>query len=68
MKVFVSANHDQFWPVGCASVAVAENEDEARRLLDAALAAKGLKTGAGKPYTLCEVAPGTAVVLADGEY
>ncbi len=68
MKVFVSTDHDGHWPVGVASVVVAADETEARRLLDAELRRDGLKPD--EPYTLREVDTGVAraEILCDGNY
>ncbi len=69
MKVYTCTDHDGFYPVPRASVVVAEDEAEARRLLDAALKEWGLKPHADEPYTLREL-PHTpaAHVLSDGDY
>lgn len=68
MRIFVSTDHDGHWPVGVASVVIAADEAEARRLLDAALRADGLDPG--DPYTLREVDTGVAraEILCNGEY
>lgn len=67
MKVFTCTDHKGHWPAGTASVVVAHCEDEARRLLDAALLEQGLDTD---PYTLSEVSLNEprALVLNNGEY
>lgn len=67
MKAWTCTDHDYFWPVGVASVIVAETEEEARELLDAALLKRGLKT---TPYTLEELdlTKPSAQILQDGNY
>lgn len=70
MRVFTCTNHPQHYPVGCASVVVAETEEEARTLLDARLIERGLVPSTEHPYTLQELETGTpsAVMLCDGNY
>ena len=67
MKVWTCTDHDYFWPVGVASVIVAETEEEARELLNAELLKRGLKT---TPYTLEELDLNkpSAQILQDGNY
>lgn len=67
MKVFVCTDHDEHYPVGAASVIIAENEQQASSLLREELQRRGLK---GEGFTLKEIdlsAP-IAVVLCDGNY
>lgn len=70
VKVFTCIDHDLHYPVGCASVVVAEDEPSARFLLDDALVERGLKPFSRSPYTLVELntSEQRAVVLADGNY
>lgn len=70
MRLWVCTDHDCHWPVGCASIVLAENEEEAARLLDSALRQHGLKSGNVEPYTLTEIPldQARAVVLNDGNY
>ena len=70
MPVFVCTDHDQHWPVGGASIVVADTESEARKLLDAELVSDGLKPHAQEPYTLVAVdlARHHATILCDGNY
>jgi len=70
MAVFICNDHHGHWAVGSASVVVADNEDEARSLLDAALVADGLKPSALYPYTLrlLDQSRPAAVILVNGEY
>ena len=67
MKIFTCTDHDNFWPVGCASVVVAKDQGQARTLLSAALTNHGLK---GNGFTLQELdtAESKAVILWDGNY
>jgi len=75
LRVFICTDHDCYWPVGVASVVVAEDEEGARALLDAALVGRngpkgGLQPHAESPYTLQELdvtRPG-AQILLDGDY
>ena len=70
MRIFTCTNHDGFWPVGVASVVVAEDEEHAGLLLDSVLAELGLQVRAESPYTLQEISTGNAmaIVLRDGKY
>lgn len=70
LKVFTANDHDGHWPVGACSVVVATDEPEARRLLDTALIADGLKPCEEVKYTLRELDLTTpaAVILDNGEY
>lgn len=67
MRLWVCTDHDCHYPVGCASIVLAENEVAARWLLDAALVEHGLKA---TEYTLTEIPldQARAVVLNDGDY
>ena len=68
IKVYTCIDHEGHWPVGVASVVVAEDEGQARILLDAELVEQGLL--AKESYTLQEMDLGQAqvVILADGDY
>lgn len=70
MRLFVVTDHDSYWPVGSASVIVAENEKQAHNLMDAALVADGLKPWLDDPYTLVEISldKPQAKILVNGEY
>lgn len=68
LKVYVCTDHDYHYPVGCASVAIAYAEDEARAMLDEQLIAHGLKPFEHKPYTLRQISGPVAEVLVDGDY
>ena len=70
MKVFTCDDHDFFWPVGVASVIVAKDRREAKKLLDQRLKEKGLKTFEGRKYTLVEMSmdKAEAKIISDGNY
>lgn len=70
MKVYFCDNHDCFWPVGVASVVIAENAEQAQALLDDQLKARGLKPSSDRPYLLVEVAQTKphAIIINDGNY
>jgi len=71
MKVYTCTDHDGHWPVSVASVIVANNEEEAKQLLDLALMEQGLDTfDEEDPYTLEEldiIEPGV-LMLCNGNY
>ena len=62
-------DHATIWPVGGASIVIAENEEEARILLDKALDKAGIHETNGS-YTLVEVSMDEpiAIVLCNGDY
>jgi hypothetical protein len=68
MNIYTCTDHDGFYPVGAASVVVANTEDEARQLLVAALNDHGLK--GEKPFILRRININTprAFILVDGDY
>lgn len=70
MKIFTCTDHDSHYPVGVASVIVAKDRREAKRLLDAELVAEGLKPWKEEKYTLEELPLHYkhAVILNNGEY
>lgn len=70
MKLFTCNDHKGHWPVGVGSVVVAENEDRARELLDAALVLDGLEPNVEYPYTLVKVSLDRedAYILTNGDY
>ncbi len=72
MKLFYSTDHEGHWPVGVASVVIAENVSEARRLLTEALAGEGLRSQSsrGEGFTLREVdlTIPQAIILNNGDY
>jgi hypothetical protein len=67
MNVYTCIDHDGRWPVGVASVVVARDEAEARKLLAEALIKIGLK---GDDFTLqlLDLSKPNAVVLNNGDY
>lgn len=67
MQVFVCTDHKGHYPVGTASVVIAENERQAYRLLETGLQQVGL---ADEAFTLKQVDITTpkAIVLCDGNY
>lgn len=67
-RLWVCTDHATFWPVGGASIVMADTEDEARELLKAALREKLLN--AEQPFTLTElnISIPFARVLCDGYY
>lgn len=67
MKVFTCVDHDGHWPVGVASVIIAEDASGAKELLSIELARRGLES---EDFTLTEVSlcKEQAIVLQDGEY
>lgn len=66
-KVYVCTDHDSHWPVGVASVVIADSEEEARKLLDEQLLEHGLLSYENSKYSLKEITSG-AHVLCDGNY
>ena len=70
MRIFLCTDHAEFWPVGVASVVLAESEAEAVKLLDTMLRLRGLPDSGSHPYSLTEVAAdrAQAIILRDGEY
>lgn len=67
MKLFTCVDHATIWPVGGASIVIAENEFEARHLLSQRLSSVGLNS---QPFTLTEIdtTQPRAVILFDGNY
>jgi hypothetical protein len=65
--LFTCTDHDGHYPVGVASIVVAESEAEARQLLGSKLLLEGLKPDA---YTLSPVDESRpqAIILANGNY
>ena len=72
MRFFYTKDFEGVWPVGTCAVAVANNEYEARRLLEASITAAGLSgtRSDGTPFTVIELAPTQpiATVLLNGDY
>lgn len=67
-RVFTCTDHAGHWPVGVASVIVANDAAEAKSLLDAELVRHGLDPH--EPYTLAEMdmSKSSAPILCDGDY
>lgn len=70
MKVYTCTDHDGHYPVGVASVVVAETLEQAGLLLDSQLLENGLGSFLEKPYILVELSLELpkAIVLANGDY
>lgn len=72
MKLFYSTDHQGHWPVGVASIVVAESEGDARRILTDALAAEGLRSNSSRDdgFSLVEVdlSKSQAIILNNGDY
>lgn len=68
LNVYTCTDHDGFYPVGVASVVVAETEEIARDLLKTELKEHGLDYH--KPFTLRRIntAHPKAFVLLNGDY
>lgn len=66
MRVWTTDDFTGFWPVGTSAIVIAETEAEAKTILDAELAKRGLKFD-GSLAPLDVSAPGVRV-LADGNY
>lgn len=67
-RLWICTDHDAFWPVGSASIVMANDEAEARKYLDQALREGGLDPSKG--YTLLElnISMPFARVLCNGDY
>ena len=69
MRIFTCTNHDGHYPVGVASVVIAETEDKAYEQLDKALIEAGLKPYDKEEYQINEVEmKPQAIILNDGNY
>jgi hypothetical protein len=68
LNVYTCTDHSGHWPVGVASIVVAETEMDAKCLLVTELASHGIKQDEDftlvKPDTSCA----RAIVLRDGDY
>lgn len=65
-KTYYCTDHDEFNPIGCASVISALNIKEARKQLKEALKEHGLNPD--KKFTLNRLKSGETVILQDGDY
>lgn len=68
MKLFTCTDHAVHWPVGGASVIVAETKERAEHLLRLALLEHGLKDASELTLTEVPLNLETAIVLRDGDY
>jgi hypothetical protein len=68
LNVYTCCDHDGHWPVGGASVVVAESEPMARDLLIAALRDHGIRQSGAFTLRLINTDQPRAFVLNDGEY
>lgn len=70
MKVYYTDDLIGHWPVGTAAVVVAADRGQARRLLLAAAARRGIKQDPDRELSLVELslAEAHAVVIQDGNY
>lgn len=64
MRIFYSTDHPVRYPVGGASIVIAETEERARELLSLELSKAGLEG----PFTLREITGEQALILRDGDY
>jgi len=70
MNLYTCIDHDGHWPVGVASVVLAENENHAIDILDEQLVSHGLLPYEKEHYTLVKVSQtkAVAIILQDGDY
>ena len=70
MKLYICTDHDCHFPVGVASIVIADDRAEAIELLDKELISDGLRSFIHVPYTLTEVDCNKkqAIILDDGNY
>lgn len=70
LTIYYCTDHDGHNPTPVASIVVAKNKTQAKKLLDAKLVARGLKPWCEHRYTLTALssACANAVILADGDY
>jgi hypothetical protein len=70
MKAYSCNDHDGHWPVGVASIIIANDEEHAIKLLDSELKTVGLKPYKDHKYTLKEIDTNrpNVIVLNDGNY
>lgn len=69
-RIFVCTNFRGYWPVGVASLVIAKDKREAKKLLDQKLRDAGIPIEGDGDYTLTEInidSPG-AVILNDGKF
>lgn len=68
MKVFTCTDHDCHYPIGVASVVVAESKEEAARYLSIALELNGLDPSTGFTLEELNTSVASATILHDGNY
>lgn len=68
MKVFTYIDHDCHYPVGVASVIVAESREAAAYQLSVALALNGLDPNTGFTLRELNTSVASAIILLDGNY
>ncbi len=69
MSIFTIKNFPGVWPVGTAAVVVADDEDEAAELLNAALKANGMPARVkGVNFETLDITHNHALILNDGDY
>ena len=68
MKLWTCTDHDSVYPIGVASIVLAEDKEQARRLLARRLRANGLNPDKGFTLTEIHMDQPRAIVLRDGNY
>lgn len=68
MNVYICTDHDTHYPVGGASIVVANNEDAARELLRMALKDNGLDPDLDFTLALVDTTAPQATILVNGDY
>jgi len=67
MKVFISNDFEGYWPVGSAAVIIADNEEQARELLNERV--RLISGKAHNEFTLIELELyEQCIILCDGNY
>lgn len=67
-RLWVCTDHAAHYPVGCASIVMANSENDARVLLKAALKESGLNPEEGFTLVELNISMPFARVLCDGNY
>lgn len=68
MKVFTNNQFFGHYPVGTAAVIVAENLDDAVKILSADLVARGLSPAQADQFVEIDLTKSASYVLCDGDY
>lgn len=68
MKLFTCTDHDCFYPVGVASIILADSKEEAAQQLSVALSLRGLDPSSGFTLEEVDLTVKTAIILRDGDY